>query len=67
MVGMDKATVREALIPGKVCILEPMCPHHFETEDDHCVVIPFHVMSTAPGIEANHPMFAGTHLMNQGG
>lgn len=66
VVGMNKATVKTALKPGMVCVLEPMCPHHFETDDDHCVVVPFHVWSTVPGAESMHPMFSGTHMMNQG-
>lgn len=67
IVGMNKAQVIEPLVPGKVCILEPMCPHHFETDDEHCVVIPFHVWSTVPNVENIHPMFSGTFMMNQGG
>ena len=67
VVGMNKATIEEKLVPGKVVILEPMCPHHFETDDDHCVVVPFHVWSTTPGVENIHPMFNGTFMMNQGG
>lgn len=67
VVGMNKAQISEPLIPGKVCVLEPMCPHHFETDDDHCVVIPFHVWSTSPGgVENSHPMFSGTFMMNHG-
>lgn len=67
VVGMEGCEVREELVPGKVCILEPMCPHHFETPwSEPVVVIPFHVYSSAGGMESNHPMFNGTHLMNQG-
>lgn len=66
VVGMNDKIVVEPLTPGKVCVLDPMCPHHFETDDEHCIVIPFHVWSTVPGAENNHPMFAGTFMMNHG-
>lgn len=62
VVGMDQAVIREALYPGKVVVLHKMSPHHFETEDDHLVVLPLHVFSSAGPIENNHPMFNGTHM-----
>jgi len=67
VIGMEGLTVTEKLVPGKVCILEPMCPHHFETPyGEHLVVVPCHVFSTVPhGIETQHPMFNGTILMSQ--
>nr|VFK37977.1 MAG: hypothetical protein BECKSD772F_GA0070984_101936 [Candidatus Kentron sp. SD]VFK42621.1 MAG: hypothetical protein BECKSD772E_GA0070983_101837 [Candidatus Kentron sp. SD] len=66
VVGMKGATIKEELISGKVSILEPMCPHHFETPyGEPLAVIPLHVYSSIPG-ETVHPMFSGTHLMNQG-
>lgn len=61
VVGMDKLTIREELYPGKSLILDPMCPHHFETLDEPLLVMPLHVFSSVPGIEKNHPMFNGTH------
>lgn len=65
-VGMEGKTFRTELIPGMVCILDPMCPHHFETPSDNPVdVLPVHIWSTTPG-ETAHPMYLGTHLMNQG-
>ncbi|SME99794.1 cupin domain-containing protein [Pseudobacteriovorax antillogorgiicola] len=67
IVGMEGKQHREELIPGKVCILEPMCPHHFETPfDESLVVIPLHVFSSASSFENQHPMYSGTFLMNQG-
>ncbi len=66
VVGMDSNTVTEELVPGKVCILEPMCPHHFETPfGEERVVVPFHAFSTVPSAEANPPMFNGTFLVSQ--
>ena len=66
IVGMDDNVVREELKPGMVCILEPMCPHHFETPFGvNLEVLPVHVYSTVPGSEANHPMFNGTFVMSQ--
>ena len=47
---------------GKVCILDKMCPHHFETDDKPLVVIPLHVWSSVGPSETNHPMFNGTHM-----
>ncbi len=67
VVGMDGLTVKEELVPGKVCILEPMCPHHFETPyGEPLAVVPLHIFSSVGAIETSHPMFNGTYLMNQG-
>lgn len=67
LVGMEDKVAEEGLYAGKVCILHPMCPHHFETpKGDSIEVIPFHVFSSVGGAENNHPMFNGTYLMNQG-
>lgn len=67
VVGMEGCKVNERLIPGKVCILEPMCPHHFETPDGESLeVLPLHVFSSVGSEERAHPMFHGTHLMSQG-
>lgn len=60
VVGMDRKSTREELYAGKVCILEPMCPHHFETENDHLVCAPLHIFSSVES-ESTHPMFLGTH------
>lgn len=66
IVGMEGCEVRQELLPGMVCILDPMCPHHFETPQGESIeVIPLHVFSAVPG-ENNHPMMRGTFLMNQG-
>lgn len=67
VVGMEGREARTELLPGMVVYLEPMSPHHFETpQGEHIRVIPLHVFSSAGPIESNHPMFNGTHLMNQG-
>ena len=66
VVGMEGGSVSTELLPGMVCILDPMSPHHFETpQGENLHVIPFHVYSSGPG-ENNHPMFRGTFLTNQG-
>lgn len=62
IVGMEQKVVVEDLYPGKVILLEKMCPHHFETSDEHMVCLPLHVFSSVSGQESNHPMFNGTHL-----
>lgn len=62
VVGMEGQTVVEDLFPGKSVILQKMCPHHFETDGTHLVVLPLHVFSSAGPVERNHPMFNGTHL-----
>lgn len=65
VVGMDSPT-RTDLLPGMVCVLQPMVPHHFETPGGEPLeVLPLHVWSSTSG-ESNHPMFRGTHLTNQG-
>jgi mannose-6-phosphate isomerase-like protein (cupin superfamily) len=66
-VGMEGASVVTELKPGTVVLLEPMCPHHFETpQGKHLVVLPVHVFSSVGSLESVHPMSNGTHLMNQG-
>ncbi|OYD89390.1 hypothetical protein CDG76_35185 [Nostoc sp. 'Peltigera membranacea cyanobiont' 210A] len=62
IVGMRDHTTSEALYPGKVAILQKMCPHHFETDDEHLIVLSLHVFSSVGAIEQNHPMFNGTHM-----
>lgn len=66
VVGMEKEYVTTDLKPGMVCILDRMCPHHFETDAEPLVVLPVHVWSSISGAEYNHPMFNGTFMMNQG-
>lgn len=67
IVGMEGKSTTVKLEAGMVCILEPMCPHHFETpHGEHLEVVPLHVFSSVGSIESSHPMFNGTHLMNQG-
>jgi mannose-6-phosphate isomerase-like protein (cupin superfamily) len=63
VVGMDGKEVIENLYPGKSLVLEPMCPHHFETDEESLIVIPLHVFSSVGASESNHPMFNGTHLI----
>lgn len=60
VVGMNKRSNSAPLKPGTVCVLNKMCPHHFETADSYLVVLPVHVWSTTPGVEEIHPMFNGT-------
>ncbi|WNJ18386.1 AraC family ligand binding domain-containing protein [Pontibacter sp. G13] len=61
IVGLDDHHVTTDLIPGSVCILEPMCPHHFETPTEQpLVAVPLHVFSSVGPQERNHPMFNGT-------
>ncbi|MCB9026212.1 MAG: cupin domain-containing protein [Bdellovibrionaceae bacterium] len=64
LVGMDPKNLKETkLTPGMVCILEPMCPHHFRTENNSLRVLPLHVFSSVSSLEYNHPMFNGTHTV----
>ncbi len=66
VVGMEQKTIRTLLVPGMICILDPMSPHHFETPfGEELVVVPLHIWSSPGSIEYNHPMFNGTHLMSQ--
>ncbi len=61
IVGQADCTKETPLLEGMVCILDPMCPHHFRTDDDYLTVLPVHVWSSTPsGLEGNHPMFNGT-------
>ncbi len=66
VVGMEGNTVSTDLKPGVVCILDPMCPHHFETPSkESLTVVPLHIFSSTDR-ETAHPMFNGTYLANQG-
>lgn len=62
VVGMEGAQVKTELLPGTLCVLHPMSPHHFETPQGEWLhVVPLHVWSSPPGgIEYQHPMFSGT-------
>lgn len=61
IVGQAGDSTETELLPGMVCVLDPMCPHHFRTEDEQLIVLPVHVWSSTPaGMEQNHPMFNGT-------
>ncbi|CAM3944625.1 cupin domain-containing protein [Xenorhabdus thuongxuanensis] len=66
IVGMEYKYIRERLLPGQVVVIDPMCPHHFETQSERLVVIPLHIFSSIGALENNHPMFNGTHMINQG-
>lgn len=64
IVGIENKNIVTDLKPGSVCILEPMCPHHFETDtNQHLVAIPLHIFSSVGAIEKNHPMFNGTIII----
>jgi len=61
IVGQSTNTEETELLPGMTCILDPMAPHHFRTEDNFLTVLPVHVFSSTPkSMEQNHPMFNGT-------
>lgn len=66
VVGMRDKFVRTELKPGMICILDSMCPHHFETGDEWLAVLPVHVWSSTGSIENAHPMYQGTFMVNQG-
>ncbi|MCC6217357.1 MAG: cupin domain-containing protein [Polyangiaceae bacterium] len=67
VVGMERKRAKRVLEPGMLVVLDPMCPHHFETPQGEWLhVVPLHVWSSTPH-EPVHPMSVGTHLMNQGG
>lgn len=61
IIGQKTNTEERELLPGMTIMLDPMCPHHFRTEDDYLTVLPIHIYSSLPGdMEKNHPMFNGT-------
>lgn len=61
IVGQSDKAEETKLVKGMLCVLDPMTPHHFRTEDSYLTVIPFHTFSsTPPALEQNHPMFNGT-------
>lgn len=59
IVGQAGETEETELVEGMVCILDPMSPHHFRTEDEWLTVLPMHIYSSTI-LEGNHPMFNGT-------
>ena len=63
IVGLRDKLTRHELTPGMVCVLEPMCPHHFETGNEPLVCTPLHIFSTGTR-EFDHPMFNGTHRID---
>lgn len=65
VVGVGAQTITHPLSPGMVCILEPMCPHHFETQEHALLCIPLHIFSSIGRQELDHPMFNGTHLIDR--
>lgn len=61
IVGQSEHLEETELLPGMLCVLDPMSPHHFRTEDEYLTVLPVHVFSSGPGgMDNNHPMFNGT-------
>jgi mannose-6-phosphate isomerase-like protein (cupin superfamily) len=65
VVGIGEHTVTHELTPGTVCILEPMCPHHFETGAEPLLCTPLHIFSSTGRQELDHPMLYGTHLIDR--
>jgi len=64
IVGIENNNIITDLKPGSVCVLEPMCPHHFETDTENpLIAIPLHIYSSIGTLEKNHPMFNGTVMI----
>lgn len=63
VVGIGDHTVTNELSQGMVCLLEPMCPHHFETDSEPLLCTPLHIFSSTGRHELDHPMAQGTHLI----
>lgn len=63
-VGMNKKSFRSELMPGQIILLEKMCPHHFETDEERLIVMPLHVFSSVGALEKAHPMFQGTYQID---
>tara|TARA_R110000796_G_scaffold64465_2_gene149413 strand:+ start:11813 stop:12454 length:642 start_codon:yes stop_codon:yes gene_type:complete len=59
IVGQADNVEETKLEEGMVCVLDPMSPHHFRTEDEYLTVLPVHIFSSTAN-EQNHPMFNGT-------
>lgn len=51
IIGMDGCNEAVHLRAGMSMVLEPMCPHHFETEGEHLVCLPIHVFSSVGSLE----------------
>jgi hypothetical protein len=66
IVGMPGHFKRTRLSRGMLCILNKMCPHHFETEGEKLVVLPIHIWSSTGSQEFVHPMFDGTFMLSNG-
>lgn len=65
VVGMDQMIEKHELTAGMSLVFHPMCPHHFETDDESLLALPLHIFSSPPaGIEFSHPMFNGTHKLD---
>jgi len=61
IVGQSGDDEEIELLAGMTCVLDPMCPHHFRTEETPLTVLPIHIFSSTPeAMESNHPMFNGT-------
>jgi hypothetical protein len=65
VVGLGSHVTRHELSPGTVCVLEPMCPHHFETGIEPLLCIPVHIFSSTGRQELDHPMLSGTHFTDR--
>jgi mannose-6-phosphate isomerase-like protein (cupin superfamily) len=65
VVGIGSHTVTNELSQGMVCLLEPMCPHHFETGSEPLLCAPLHIFSSTGRGELDHPMAQGTHLIDR--
>jgi mannose-6-phosphate isomerase-like protein (cupin superfamily) len=65
VVGIGDQIATHELLPGMVCILEPMCPHHFETNGEPLLCTPLHIFSSTGRHELDHPMLHGTHLVDR--
>lgn len=59
IVGQADNVEETELREGMLCVLDPMSPHHFRTEDEYLTVLPVHIFSSTAN-EQNHPMFNGT-------
>lgn len=63
VVGMKDKMVHTELRPGVICILDKMCPHHFETQEEWLTVLPVHIWSSFGDAEHHHAMKAGTFML----
>lgn len=58
--GTPNNTKKIKLKPNMTLVIPKMTLHHFETQESSLTVIPFHVFSSIPNIEFDHPMMNGT-------